>query len=314
MKDRLHRPVLSDASDIGTNSFVANWEEVDGAIAYRLHIDEQLPDSLNPVILSEDFSALTDGSYPKSGTEEIGQSLDSYLTSGTWYGSQIYSCGGYLRMGGYGQSGTLYTPVFDASNSGGQVTLSLDAKSYPAKNVAFTVQFGDVYSNTVIDSRKFKANKTEQNYNLTFTEGTQKCRFIISTDNERLFINCMCVVKGEVDSAEIWTLGPKSWAIDSIQKNHCLVKGLVANRTYKYNVMALAAEALNSSLVSASKYVTTANENTDIVTIPTEAQVQLLSTIYYDMTGRRVDAATKGLIVWRKVYSDGTILTGKSVK
>ena len=170
--------------------------EPDDAIGYSLHIDELLPDSLNPVLLTEDFSALTDGEYPKSATDDISETLDSYLSGSPWYGSQLYSCDGYLRMGGYGQSGKLYTPLFDAEPYGGKLTFSLNARSYPAKNVAFTVELTDVNTGQVLSSQSFKANKTEANYHIKYDNATSKCRFVITTNSERLFVNCLRVVKG----------------------------------------------------------------------------------------------------------------------
>ncbi len=307
MKDRLHRPVLAEPTEVTSRSFTLNWEAVDDAIGYRLDIDEQLPDSLNPLLLSEDFSALTEGEYPKSGTEDISETLENYLSGSPWYGALLYSCGGYLRMGGYGQSGKLYTPVFNAEPSGGVITLSLDARSYPAKNVAFTVDLLDVDTKEVLASQSFKANKTEANYLIVYNNATRRCRFVITTANERLFINRMRVVKGETDKDEVWTLGPKSWSIDSVKTTSYTVEGLACERTYQYTVTALATEALKSSLPSAVGVASTLAGETAVKGVADTVEAALRRVEYYGADGRRVAHDARGFVVCRKVYADGTV-------
>ncbi len=307
MKDRLHRPVLAEPTEVTSRSFTLNWEAVDDAIGYRLDIDEQLPDSLNPLLLSEDFSALTEGEYPKSGTEDISETLENYLSGSPWYGALLYSCGGYLRMGGYGQSGKLYTPVFNAEPSGGVITLSLDARSYPAKNVAFTVDLLDVDTKEVLASQSFKANKTEANYLIVYNNATRRCRFVITTANERLFINRMRVVKGETDKDEVWTLGPKSWSIDSVKTTSYTVEGLAGERTYQYTVTALATEALKSSLPSAVGVASTLAGETAVKGVADTVEAALRRVEYYGADGRRVAHDARGFVVCRKVYADGTV-------
>lgn len=310
MKDRLRRPVLEEASDITDHSFTVNWNEVEGAIGYSLHIDEQLPDSLNPLLLDEDFDALTDGSYPKSGTDDISETIENFLSGSPWYGAQLYSCGGYLRIGGYGQSGKLYTPIFNAESSDGVLTLSFDARSYPAKNVAFKVDMVDTTTGDVVSSQSFKANKTEENYHIVFQGAASKCRFIITTQNERLFINRMRVLKGDVDSLCVWTVGPKSWDVDSIIATSYTVEGLSAQRTYNYNVTAIAAEAMQSSMPSATCSVETMATSTGIVGVD-NVDLVLKRVEYYDLEGRRIESKPSGFVIWRKVFSDGTVQTGK---
>ena len=314
MKDRLRRPVIGETTDITANAFTVNWGEVDGAIAYRLHFDEVLPDSINPLLLDEDFNALTDGEYPKSGTSDIGQTLDSYLSSSPWYGTELYSCGGYLRMGGYGQSGKLYTPTIDAQAQGGKLTIALDARSYPAKNVAFTVELVDVAKGTTLASQSFKANKTEQCYTMPADGIASRCRFVITTNNERLFINRLRVVKGLVESDKadsLWSLGPKSWDIDSVVGTSYTQTGLEPGRTYRFCVSALAEKDLMGSLASDISSATTASASTGIATVG-QSSAEPVRTEYYDLAGHRLSAPAKGLVIWRKVYADGRVETGKS--
>lgn len=311
MKDRLHRPVLGEPSDITPSSFTANWNEVEDAVGYRMHIDELLPDSINPVLLSEDFSNLTDGEYPKSGSDDISETLETYLSGSPWYGSLLYSCGGYLRMGGYGQSGKLYTPLFDAEPYGGTLTMVLDARSYPAKNVAFTVELVDTGTGATVASQSFKANKNEQTYRLTTDAATSRCRFVVTTNNERLFVNRLRVVKGDAGDDDVWTLGPKSWDIDGITDTKCTVDGLAPQRTYTYTVTALAAEELKNSLPSDKGTATTQGESTAVAGVNATG-ARLLRTEYYDTEGRRLAPGAHGFVVWRSIYADGTVKTGKS--
>ncbi len=313
MKDRLRRPVIGQTTNITPNALTVNWSEVEGAIAYRLHFDEVLPDSINPLLLDEDFDALTEGEYPKSGATDIGQTLDSYLSSSPWYGTALYSCGGYLRMGGYGQSGTLHTPTIDAGAHGGELTIALSARSYPAKNVAFTVELVDVASGTTLASQQFKANKAEQTYTMATDGVASHCRFVITTNNERLFVNRLRMVKGTIgaDKADsLWILGPKSWDIDSISGTSYTQTGLESGRTYRFSVAALAEKSLMGSLPSDVGSATTASASTGVATVAPSA-AKPVRTEYYDLAGHRLSAPAKGLVIWRKVYADGRVETDK---
>ena len=179
--------------------------------------------------------------------------------------------------------------------------------------MAFTVSLVDVPSGDILASKSLKANKNEANYHIVFNEGTTNCRFVIATDKERLFINRMRVVKGEVSEEEVWTLGPKSWEVDSIRTTSYTVDQLAEQRTYHFTVMALAETAQKSSLSSTVGSATTLSAVASVAETLVN-KPHLLRVEYYDLLGRRLASDAKGFVIWRKVFEDGTVETGKCRK
>lgn len=306
MKDRLFRPVALDGSEVCATSFVANWQAVSDAASYRLNISERLTDDENPLVCDEDFSGMTEGEYPKSGLTEIGETVDTYTNLYGWYGSEVYPCGGYVRLGAYGKSGMLQTPVFDCTPYDGNVTLAFQAVSYPGKTVGYTVTVTDLTGNSAERQYSFKANKTEAAEVLHLEGLTSQSRFTFTTNNERLFINHFRLLKGNVADSEVWVAGPKAWAIDSIQGTTYTVEGLVPERTYAYTVEALSLEEQRSSLPSNEIVITTAKGSNGI-TVAGMCPEVVVRTEYYDLQGRRLATCRRGIVIRKTVYADSSV-------
>ncbi len=304
MKDRLARPVLTEATDITDHSFTANWLPVDGAELYRMEVREVLPDSLNPIILDEDFSLMQDAEYPNSGYTDVSRDLSDYCHTPGWTGTDVYLSNDYVRLGSYGKSGSLTTPWMNLTEEDGVFTVSFHAVSYPGKKVSYTVSHVDDAGHT-LQSVDLKADKNERFVCLTFQGGTSQSRVTIATKNERLFLNDIRVLRGEADSTAVVNAGPKSWAVDSIAHTSYTLDGLASSRTYLYNVSAMPAGGMTGSLPSDEKQVTT--EIQTVVSPMVASPVRRVKTVaYYDLSGRRLTAPVPGLFIRQVIYSDGT--------
>jgi hypothetical protein len=312
MKDRLSRPVLTEATDITDHSFTANWLPVEGAKEYALEIREILPDSINPIVLDEDFSLMQDEDYPKSSIEEISKNLNDYCHVKGWTGEELYASNGYVRVGSYGKSGRITTPEMDLTDNEGVFTVAFKAISYPGKKVSYTVSHTNS-AGIVFNTFDLKADKNEQFVRLVFDGGTENSKISFSTKNERLFINDIRIVKGDVDSMGVVTAGPKGWRIDDIADTKCLVDGLVLERTYYYKVFALATEGMTGSLPSAEQQVTTAY-NTAVEKIIDSGIRKIISVRYYDVTGRLLSKPSEGVTIRHITYSDGSQESVKLVR
>jgi M6 family metalloprotease-like protein len=266
MHDKLHRPVLADATAVDDTSFIANWNAVDEATAYKLDVNELLPDSLKQIILEEDFSKMKDGAYPVSNNTNISETMDSYTSTSNWYGTDLYECGGYVRLGSYGVSGELDSPYFTADKLG-SLTVAVQLRSYPGKSVNYTIAVKDIDSGTNYESHRMKATKAEQNVILHIDGAAARNRLVISTEKERLFVDAIRILKGNIDSAKVWTVGPAEFVYDSIRTTSCKVTGLIAGRTYKYTVQALANDSLKSSLLSDVGYITMTNSSSAVYSV-----------------------------------------------
>ena len=78
------------------------------------------------VVLSEDFSAITD-----SNSYTITNSLDQYTQVPGWTGDWVYPSTGKVKIGKSAEAGFLQTPAIDLSANNGQFVVTFDAKAWP---------------------------------------------------------------------------------------------------------------------------------------------------------------------------------------
>lgn len=111
--------------------------------ASPLKTQEKAQAVVEAVLVDEDFSALTSGTYEKPDTTQMlaseyegyspnGIYIDNSLTKdGTWFGSQVYSAGGAIALKTYNpqQQAYLCTPLGDYS---GDLTVTFRVKANPA--------------------------------------------------------------------------------------------------------------------------------------------------------------------------------------
>lgn len=313
MKDRLQRPILTEATDINDHSFTAHWKPVIDARSYKVNVEEVLPDSINPLIGDEGFDKMKAGQYPDADEEDISVFINNYMTApGWWYGSNLYACGGYVRIGSKGASGRFDSPYLDLTPFEGTCTVLLDGVSYPDTTVTFTVLLTDMNTRKVVDSDTLRADKNKKTFYTILKGGNESCMISIESDKERLFVDRLTLTKGAIDSTQVRTVGPLKWYIDDIADTLCQVDELVAGRTYKYTVQAMNADPSKTSFTSAEGEVTTTtlasiHETTSKTTSP------IVSVTYYDLSGREVTKPTAGIFIRKSRHADNTITTDKIV-
>lgn len=126
-------PVAMPATDVTNSSFVANWSKVEDASEYvvELYRIEEADGGAGEVktLLNEDFMNCT-----ASNAGINADAIDSYMSVQGWTGINIYSENGILRIGSSKNTGTLTTPMMNAS---GEVTVALDGKKYNSKDNGF---------------------------------------------------------------------------------------------------------------------------------------------------------------------------------
>ncbi|MCR4877892.1 MAG: T9SS type A sorting domain-containing protein [Bacteroidales bacterium] len=77
------------------------------------------------VVLSEDFSAITD-----SSSYTITNSLDQYTQVPGWTGDWVYPSTGKVKLGKSAEAGFLQTPALNLSANNGQFVVTFDAKAW----------------------------------------------------------------------------------------------------------------------------------------------------------------------------------------
>lgn len=309
MLDKLNAPEVFAPDEIGPSWFTAVWSPVEKAQYYEIDISEILPAELNPVLFSEDFDAMTGGGYPNADMTDISEALDDFLNVPGWKGEIVHQAGGYVMLGEYARSGLLRSPVLQTLESD-EVTIGASLKSYPGKSVNYTVSVRNVSDDRIVASYKGKATKDAVEL-IWHAEGI-KDDFIlqIETANERLFIDRLRLLNGNIADEEVWSCGPRSWRIDSIDGTSHRVEGLMPERTYRYTVAASATDIMHASDPSRVIEVTTGLAGVDA----TCADTSVVSTGYFDLTGCPVADEYRGIVIAVDKLADGSVRSRKLLR
>lgn len=295
MRDRLPRPVVSEVTDVTTTSFTANWQPVDDAIGYSLHVSEVLTKDINPIVLEEDFSSMTEGEYPAAGYENIAQYLNDYMNTLGWTGTDLYEAGGYVRIGSYGVSGRITSPVVEIPT--GKMTLGLHTVGYPGKSVNYNIVIKNAITGEEIHNSALKANRTEMGITIPLEDCPQSIIVDITTRNERLYINDLRIINEVVDSATVWSLGPEEWTFEPITDTSYRVENLIPGRSYVYTVRALDVEPMRGSAPSDEDYVTLLPSDDSGIREMRERREENNANHYYNLQGVRVNNNFKGIVI-----------------
>ena len=114
------------------------------------------------VVLTEDFSAITD-----SSSSTITNSLDQYTQMPGWTGDWVYPSNGKVKVGKSAEVGYIQTPALDLSGNNGQFTVTFDAKSWTNDNSEMIVEVnGAPYTVSGLTSSAFN------NFSMSFSGGT----------------------------------------------------------------------------------------------------------------------------------------------
>ena len=225
-------PGVLPATDINEDSFVANWEELDGASHYNVElykVTEVAPGEGDTVtILEEDFMGCT-----KSNTD-ITDTINEYTIMDGWSGDNIYSDGGVLRIGTSLTAGCLKTPVMDFT---GNVTVSFTSSLCSADDSGqvVVVSVVDVVTGEVQLSESFAPTADNAGYSLS-ADVAGEFQILFSTDasenEKRIYVDNISVFSSSAVHTEL---------VESVEKVvACEYRfaGLEPGCTYSYRVQA----------------------------------------------------------------------------
>ena len=225
---QLVAPTLAEADHIKATSFRASWtDNTNTDNTYTLVVEK--PGAYSQ-LLSESMESLT------SGSTNIANSLDNYLTNKGWTGSYLMAGNQYLiinyRRSNYSSSyskGTLVTPELDLSNSGGKVTVKFQAAA--TSSTPLVVSCGNS-SETISDLTTSFAEKTVV-LDCTAAAG-QKITFAGNGTSGFIGIAEIEIYSGTEDSnaGEVYTF-------PGITEKNYTVQDLTEGETYSFKVKAV---------------------------------------------------------------------------
>lgn len=139
------------------------------------------------VVLTEDFSAITD-----SSSTTITNNLDSYTQMPGWTGDWVYPSTGKVKVGKSQVAGYIQTPALDLSANNGQFVVTFDAKAWTGDNSNLIVSVdGTPYTVSGLSTTSFNT------FTLPLTGGTSATtiKFQGFQDNRgRFFLDNVMVV------------------------------------------------------------------------------------------------------------------------
>ncbi|MBR4647863.1 MAG: T9SS type A sorting domain-containing protein [Bacteroidales bacterium] len=91
------------------------------------------------VVLSEDFSAITD-----SSSSTITNHLDDYTQVPGWVGDWVYPSNGKVKVGKSSAAGFIQTPALDLSDNNGQFVVTFDAKAWNGDATSLFLEVNDI--------------------------------------------------------------------------------------------------------------------------------------------------------------------------
>ena len=248
-------PVVLPATEIASNSFVANWEALEGAEEYAVElsklvsVEEGAGDNVE--ILKDDFIGCT------ADNTEITTTLDQYTSVGGWTGETIYSENGVIRVGTARSSGTLTTPRLDAIGSLGIVFSAMLYNSADT-GVVLTVSVKDAEGN-VISTQDITPTNEFIEYSMTSeVDGDFYIEFSTAKSDSRKRVkidNLVVTAKSSVLSEVVKSV--------TTSGNSYKFEGLDAGCDYRYRVQAK--DGMGASDFSVYEFVTTlSNKKGDI--------------------------------------------------
>lgn len=184
MWDKLATPQLQQPQDVTEQGFTAYWNGVEGATTYNIElfsvedVAEGEGDAKNLVV--EDFLSCN-----HSGID-ISQDIDKYTIDKGWYGFNLWSETGVLRIGIAGEYGELVTPCFTTAYDG-EITVSFIAKKYLTSdgNVKLSV-LSEYIDTEAYDEETFEVGDEWRAYEYTFAkEGSEACVIFTTEETEK---------------------------------------------------------------------------------------------------------------------------------
>ncbi len=171
-EEPLNAPVATEATNITTNSFTANWNAVENATEYELEVYSKTEGVGLQTVLSENFDGFVDGT-PDSGvsSSNIAATINNYTETTGWSGTSVFQAGGSAKFGSSSNLGTLVTPTINLSADGGNFSLYFDAMAWSGDSQNLKIYLNDVLVHTVTDLNN-DASYTFKSYNIPLSGGT----------------------------------------------------------------------------------------------------------------------------------------------
>ena len=284
-------PKAYEALDVTSDSFTAQWGEVEGALSYTLEYRPYngVDNPEECLLISESFSNFE--GTPKGGDRgtDISDILNTYMHKAGWTGKKVFSGPARVKIGSSSTPGYLMTPELDKplSNS---VTARLRMASYDGTTFNATISVIDAETDEVVAEQVVEVPESLGYITVSASGVMNKCKVRIAPE-KRAHMYYAAFYDGafaDIDFSKQASNGEgeddTTVIIEDITETTYTISGLTGEY-YKYRVCAVCEEGATkwSNVIK----VRLQSGESSIQGVMTEKQV--LSNAY-DLQGRRVDA------------------------
>ncbi|MCR5312287.1 MAG: M6 family metalloprotease domain-containing protein [Bacteroidaceae bacterium] len=288
---KLSTPIVYDAEDVTSSSFVVTWDAVENAQSYTLTVVEDLPDDENPLLLNENFNKMNIGDYPEADVNDISSSLGDYMNCEGWRGNDVYQCGGMCRVGCYGVSGALISPAINLSNAD-KYTLAFRACAFTGKSANMYVVLYDSVAESQVAKFSYKVKTAEQYFRIPIDAISDRVSVSFLSNHERVYIDDLKLIVGDADSLTIANADAPKYVFFGITDNRYEVTGMNSSHTFHYYLQAIIGDAIFDSDLSDTLSVTLMDDATFITpqmsVLKDDVRDYNTNVAVYNLNGERV--------------------------
>ena len=287
MRGAIEVPVLDPITEHTATSFVVRWNDVEGAIGYKITLTEKRGQAENPadaILLSENFQESCYSTSAMAGN--IANKLDNYLSTNGWTGENLYPSTQGLKMFKGSTLGSITTP-----NVGSPDTdhLSIYIYAQPESSSNGTMQV--VLSNNLAATLSFSQ---AGGILLNTPEMTENVK-ITFTAKDKVYLGQLVIYDGDYDSKDL-NKAPRKASTTGFETDNAYYEftGMTTGSTYTVRVATITPEGISNW--SAAQTIKLTDE-TSIRNVFFDEYVQTQNKQIYDLSGRRVSKPTKGIYI-----------------
>lgn len=236
-------PDVLDATEVADNSFVANWNSVEGVDSYTLELSAMKPQGnpIDNILISENLAKFKTGSDTEDGFEDLSDHLNNYMQHTGWSGQKVFTSQYGVKIGTTSNTGYLTTPILNVKSSNLTIKFTAKAVTSAGANIQFVLMNS---TGSAIELQECKLYYQPNRYVVNFENFDKTSIMVKITSSERVYLSDIIIYDGfygESDftnSAGISRMtGVHSVTYDDILENKLYLNNLT-EEMYRYRVRA----------------------------------------------------------------------------
>lgn len=245
----IEAPETKEATQVSSDSFTANWTDVEGAESYELEVTEYEDVTGGACLFTETFSLLN--KYNGDGTNNISGNIDEYTDVPGWTASVCFTSQSAIKLGSGTKTGYAITPSISEPSTG-EVTIRASIKNYKTDDTKPQISIVDTNHNGMSIAKTCSATPSGDafsTYILNFSDITKdfKVKFACPAVKKRFYLGQVDVFDGTYSEDELSSLAAKSihkaskktYTIADITSNSYTYTDVNEGMKYKYRVRAI---------------------------------------------------------------------------